>query len=518
MGSKWTREQQQVIDTRDCNMLVSAAAGSGKTAVLVERIIAMIMDETRPVDIDRLLVVTFTNAAAAEMRERILAALEMRLEENPENAHLQKQVTLIHHAQITTIHSFCLEVIHNHFQAIGLDPGFRIGDEGELKLLWQEVLEKLLEEEYQKNEEDYLYFSECFAPGKTDQELEAVILQLYHFSTGYPWPDKWMEQCGRVYEIRTQEEMNQSEWMQQLLKLLSLQIGDMETKIDLALALTMDPDGPSFYAEALEKDKQKLGQLKQCGDYESYAKALADGESWAALSRKKDPSASEEKKMLVKELRDQVKKGLKKIREDYFFAEPEQMLEDIQNSGRLIKELLYLTKRFTELYSEKKAEKNLVDFNDLEHFALQILVRDTEEGLQVTETAREYARHYAEIMIDEYQDSNLVQEILLQSVSRTHQGGQNTFLVGDVKQSIYRFRLARPELFMEKYHTYTLEEGKNRRIDLHKNFRSRKEVLDGVNLIFYQIMTGLLGGIEYDEEAALYAGAEFEPREPEDAF
>ncbi len=510
MGTKWTQEQQQVIDLRDCNMLVSAAAGSGKTAVLVERIISRIMDEKKPVDIDRLLVVTFTNAAAAEMRERIRQALEAKLEEKPDNIHLQRQVTLIHHAQITTIHSFCLEVIRNHFHVIGIDPGFRVGDEGELKLLRHDVMEKLLEEEYQKGEADFLLFSEAFAPGRTDQELEGLILQLYDFSMGYPWPKQWRRDCENAYVPGTEEKFYHAEWMKYLLEKLNLQILDMEEQLQLALECAMEQDGPYPYADALEQDLERLKRLGRCRDYREYADAFAYAGSWPALSRKKDVNISEQKKIFVKELRDQVKKNLKKLEEDYFFTTPWQMMEDMRQSRPMVQVLLRLADRFQEAFENRKAEENMVDFNDLEHLALRILVREEDGQWQGTPVAEEYAHRYEEIMIDEYQDSNLVQEILLNSVSGKPQGRHNVFMVGDVKQSIYRFRLARPELFMEKYHTYKKDSGADRRIDLHKNFRSRSQVLDGVNLIFRQIMTETLGGVEYDAQAALYPGAVFE--------
>ncbi len=509
MGMTWTKEQQQVIELRDCNMLVSAAAGSGKTAVLVERIVSRIMDERKPVDIDRLLVVTFTNAAAAEMRERIGDALEKKLEENPQNIHLQRQSTLIHHAQITTIHSFCLDVIRSHFDRIQLDPGFRIGDEGELKLLRQDVLRDLLEEEYRNRRPEFVAFSESFAPGRTDGELEDLILQFYDFSMGYPWPERWRRQCLESYELEQASGLEETPWMEGLLQKLAMTVEDMKEQIGQAGQITREPDGPWMYEEALESDQAILSRLEDCRSYGDYAAVFREGISWQPLSRKRDGAVSDTKKALVKEIRDQVKGEIKKIQEDYFFEEPEQTVRDIRESKALIAELLRLTDEFQNAYQSKKAEKNLVDFSDLEHDALEILVSEEDGTLRPTQTALEYAGEFEEVMIDEYQDSNLVQELLLSSVSR--QDGHNRFMVGDVKQSIYRFRLARPELFMEKYRSYTRQEGENRRIDLHKNFRSRSQILDGVNLVFRQIMTRKLGEVEYDEEAALYPGAVFEP-------
>lgn len=510
MGTKWTKEQQQVIDLRECNMLVSAAAGSGKTAVLVERIISRIMEEDHPVDIDRLLVVTFTNAAAAEMRERILTALEEKLEQYPDNIHLQRQVTLVHRARITTIHSFCLDVIRNYFHTISLDPGFRIGDEGELKLLRHDVLEELLEEAYTEADPEFLRFSESFAPGKSDQGLEDIILQLYDFSMGYPWPEQWRKECEKAYLLETEEDFWTSDWMKCLLRKITLQVEDMKVHLQDALAIAGDPDGPWMYAEALEQDMERVGLLEKCEDYGAFSQVFQNSGSFTSLSRKRDVNVSEYKKEAVKELRELVKKQWKKLEEDYFFASSHQMMEDMKQNYGVIRILTALTNQFQERYRLQKAEKNVVDFNDLEHFALEILLQERDGELTPSPVALEYAQNFQEIMIDEYQDSNLVQEILLGSVSKKSQGGHNVFMVGDVKQSIYRFRLARPELFMEKYRTYTKEAGENRRIDLHKNFRSRSQVLDAVNLIFRQIMMMEVGGVEYDADASLYPGAVFE--------
>ena len=516
MGNVWTKEQQQVIDLRDCDMLVSAAAGSGKTAVLVERIISRIMDHKEPVDIDRLLVVTFTNAAAAEMRERILAALEEKLEQHSENVHLQRQVTLVHHAQITTIHSFCLEVIRNHFHTISLDPGFRIGDEGELKLLRHEVMEELLEEEYRQADPEFYVFAEAFAPGKSDQGLEGIIQQFYDFSMGYPWPQEWRHACAEAYCLNNTEELNKAPWMAFLTQKLVLKGRDLEELAREALKITGEPEGPWMYAEALEQDLERIRQLESCGTYEEYCRVFEQAGSFCALSRKKDPTVSEKKKEQVKEIREQIKKTWKKMEEDYFFARPDQMLEDMKHALGMVNTLLRLTDRFQDSYEKAKAEKNIVDFNDLEHFALRILLKEENGEWVPSAAAKEYSEHFQEIMIDEYQDSNLVQEILMTSVSGKNRKEHKLFMVGDVKQSIYRFRLARPELFMEKMESYEREAGPARRIDLHKNFRSRKQVLDGVNLIFRQIMTSAVGGVEYDSDAALYAGAEFPAKTPEE--
>ncbi|MGN0350041.1 MAG: helicase-exonuclease AddAB subunit AddA [Roseburia sp.] len=509
MGVSWTKEQQQVIDLRDKNILVSAAAGSGKTAVLVERIIKRITDVNNPVDIDRLLIVTFTNAAAAEMRERIGAAIEKALEEKPEDEHLLRQMTLIHNAQITTIDSFCLYVIRNHFHEIDLEPNFRIGDEGELKLLKEDVLKQVLEKNYENPTETFHNFVEGYAAGRKDDALNAMILQLYEFSRSYPWPKEWLASCIKGYEISTIEELNQAEWMQPLVQNIGYVCNDMTKLLKEALRLTQEEDGPDMYESAIRSDLEQYEALEQAKTFTEFYQRM-EAISYETLSRKKF-EGDKEKQEQVKNLRQQVKDATGKIKKQFFFTSPENMVEQIKRTKVMAEELVRLTMEFAEAFAKKKQEKNLVDFGDLEHFALEILV--DEETKQAKKTAEEFRDNFEEIMIDEYQDSNQVQESILTAISRVERGSYNLFMVGDVKQSIYRFRLARPELFMEKFDRYQLEDSEKveneQRIDLHKNFRSREEVLSCTNDIFYQIMHRDLGNVEYDEEAALYPGASY---------
>lgn len=518
MGVSWTEEQKKVIALRNRNILVSAAAGSGKTAVLVERIITRITDRTNPVDIDHLLIVTFTNAAAGEMKERIRQAIEKKLGEEPGNIHLQRQLTLVHHAQITTIHSFCQHVIRNYFHTIDLDPNFRIGDEGEMKLLKNDVAEELLEDFYSEfyREEEGVQepcrereFVECYAPGKNDAGLMDLILSLYDFSMSYPWPVKWLRACGRAYEIENEQELSAAAWMKPLLANVQFLLEECLANVRMALEICRQKDGPYMYEKAFLDDLILLEELSECRDYLEYAKAFQKVGSYTRLSTKKDAMVSEEKKEQVKGIREQVKKHLKSIREQYFYQTPERMAADLRESREQMTVLLDLVCAFHERFAEKKREKNLLDFNDLEHMALNILVKEKDGCAVPTDAARQFADVFEEIMIDEYQDSNLVQESILTSVSGKNQGAHNLFMVGDVKQSIYRFRLARPELFMEKYASYTVEDSGNQKVELHKNFRSRSQVLESVNGIFRHIMTERLGGIRYDEAAALYPGALF---------
>ncbi|MSS62579.1 helicase-exonuclease AddAB subunit AddA [Velocimicrobium porci] len=512
---EWTKEQKKVIDTRNRNVLVSAAAGSGKTAVLVERIISMILDETNKIDIDRLLIVTFTEAAAGEMRERIGNAIEEKLKEQPENIYLQKQNTLLHNAQITTIHSFCLNVIRNHFNTIDLDPAFRIGDETELMLLKSDVLSELLEERYQGENENFFAFIESYATGKSDSGIEDMVLKLHSFAMSYPWPLDWMRECEKGFFIESLEEMNQTVWMGLLRFDVKKQLEGFLAENEALLLITEEPDGPYLYAETLESDRAALKRIYSSETYEELYQQFQIL-SWNRLSSKKDETIHPEKREAVKVRRDRIKKEVEKLKELYFFQTADEMLEDIINVRPAMEGLIELTVDFTRAYQEKKEEKNLLDFSDLEHFALQILVNREEKEVVPTPVAEEYKEYFKEILIDEYQDSNYVQEAILTSISKVDKGEPNIFMVGDVKQSIYKFRLARPELFIQKYDTYTKEDSLYQKIDLHKNFRSRAEVLEGINYIFQGIMHRSLGNVEYDDAARLYPGADYPNAEEQD--
>lgn len=506
MGVSWTTEQQQVIDLRNRNILVSAAAGSGKTAVLVERIVKIITDKNHPVDIDHLLIVTFTNAAAAEMRERIGNAIEKALDEQPGNEHLLRQLTLIHNAQITTIDSFCLYVVRNHFHEIDLEPNFRIGDEGELKLLREDVLGRVLEQNYEEPSEAFSDFVEGYASGRTDAALNEMILQLYEFSRSYPWPEKWLDSFVGIYRIENREELDRAEWLAPLTENICFVLKDCEQLLKQALAITQQDDGPDMYEKAVQSDLEKYESLSKLTSFCELYGALSDIK-YDRLASSRGFEGDPDKLELVKSLREQAKDVVKKICKQYFFCSPEMMIEQLERTEPMLEEVVRLTKQFADEFAAAKRRKNLVDFHDVEHFALQILV--DEETEKAKKTAEEFRDTFEEIMIDEYQDSNEVQETLLRSISREERGENNIFMVGDVKQSIYRFRLARPELFMKKYDSYSLEESTTQRIDLHKNFRSREEVLTCTNDIFYKIMARSLGNVEYDAEAALYPGASY---------
>ena len=508
MAVTWTEEQQKVISLRNRNILVSAAAGSGKTAVLVQRILSKILDKEHPVDIDRLLIMTFTRAAAGEMKERISAALEQALFEEPDNEHLQRQMTLIHTAQITTIDSFCSYIIKNYFHMIGLDPGYRTADEGELKLLREEILEELLEEAYEQRDEAFLELVECYSPGKTDEGLKELIQKVYESSVSHPFPEKWLQQCLEVYRVDNKEELRKARWITLLWEETGEQLKEAERIANQARAVCESPEGPWQYEAALDSDLLLIGQIKQAAEQKDYDKTaeLLKKPSFARLSAKKIPEQDEDKKIQAKTFREEEKDIIKELSARYFCWSEDELLELLYCCRSPVESLVKLTCGFQEKFSQKKREKNILDFTDMEHFALNILM--DEEG-NPSQAARELSEKYEEVMVDEYQDSNLVQEMITTMVSGWAQDRKNIFMVGDVKQSIYRFRLARPELFMEKYKTYSTEDSREQKIELHKNFRSRAQVLESVNYIFRRIMGEDLGGITYDDNNALYPGADF---------
>lgn len=512
---KYTADQQRVIDTRDSNILVSAAAGSGKTAVLVERIIQRIMDREKPVDIDRLLIVTFTSAAAAQMRERISRAVAKGLEENPENEHLQRQASLIHNAQITTIDSFCLFVIRNNFNEIGIDPGFRVADESEIKMLEADVMDRLLEQMHTEPSERFLHFVECYSTGTSEKRIEEAILRLYHFSMSYPFPEEWLQARMEDYQAGGAQELSTKRWFQEALQYIDTILTECAQRLRQAIAISERPGGPAQYIDNLFSDLELIENLKNTKDYEALHDLFTYC-SFTRLSAKKTQGEDPVLKETVKGIRDEVKKNIGNLKKMLFQISVEDTLRDMAVCQEAVEELVQLTLSFKEMLDLAKREKNIIDFSDMEHFALQILLEKNERGdIVPRETALALQDYFEEVMIDEYQDSNEVQELLLKSISGEAKGRYNRFMVGDVKQSIYKFRLARPEIFMEKYDTYVIhkeavERGANCvRIDLSMNFRSRREVTDAVNFICGQLMRKSVGNVEYDQNAALYVGASY---------
>lgn len=516
MAINWTKEQKAVIESRNRNLLVSAAAGSGKTAVLVERIIRMITEGENPLDIDQLLVMTFTKAAADEMRERVLLAVDEKLKEDPENGHLQMQAVMIPYARITTIDSFCLGIIREHYNQLDIDPAFRVGDEGELLLLRGSVMEQLLEDYYEAGDEEFSRFVETYATGKSDRGIEDHIMAVYNFSGSNPWPEKWLEACEKEledYEEGSDDRLMETEWMRFLMWDVAMQTGEFCAQLKEALAVCDEENGPAAYIPMLTSDLRMLQAIGNAKDYGCLNELLGSA-SFDRLASIRSKEIDADKKSFVTGCRDRIKKAVGKLRDLYCFESIETVVRDLKGTSGAVRMLLRLAGEFHDRYQEAKQEKNLVDFGDLEHYALEVLLEETDEGKRTPSAAAdELSRQFEEILVDEYQDSNDVQEALIHAISRERFGTPNVFMVGDVKQSIYKFRLARPELFLKKYESYPREDGLYQTIELHQNFRSRDSVLSGINEVFYQIMTKGLGGILYTEDAALHAGAVFEPTE-----
>ena len=502
---KWTNEQLQAIQEKDSNILVAAAAGSGKTAVLVERIIHKIIDEQ--MDIDKILVVTFTNAAASEMRERILEAIYKKLEENPENVHLQRQIILLNKASICTIHSFCLDVIHNHFYEIDLPSNFKIADTAEIDLLKQEVLDDLFEQKYTENDKDFIELLENYTNYRGDEALQELVLKIYKFIQSSPFPIKWLQEKLELLKIEDKD-ISQTIWGELIIQTVEDDIQESIMQLETVKSkIALYPEMAKFY-QKISEDLIILQDLQNYNSWdELYIKLLNFNFSKWPVDKKVTNDLKEDSK----EIRDKVKKHIKEKTAKLLSCSQEQAVKDLKIITPILEKLANLVTEFTKNFAEKKKEKNCIDFNDIEHFALKILL---DENNNPTEVAKKYKEKFEEIAIDEYQDSNLVQEAILTSISK----GNNIFMVGDVKQSIYKFRQARPELFLQKYDEYKNKEEKtqedNLKIQLFRNFRSRQNILNITNLVFESIMSKELGDINYNENEYLNYGANYpEPEE-----
>lgn len=509
MAVIFNRDQQQVIECRDRNILVSAAAGSGKTTVLVERIIRLINDPVKPVDIDHLLILTFTNAAAGEMRDRIGKAIMEQLKKDPLNQHLQRQETLIHHAQITTIHSFCLFLLKNHFNEIGLDPVFRVADEGELKLIRESVMNETVEELFENDAECTGQLADRFATGNSMKGLTQMLESVYGYSMSAPFPEDWLKERKLDYQSKSMEELEQTEWIKMICTRCNNSVFEAQKILTTCMELAHSMSGPYMYEKMLAADLLQLERAEECESFEQWS-AFFGALTFSALSPKKDENVDPQIREQVKEARTLAKGILLETRDYFFKLTPWQQLVHMQETDKILKNLIDAVLLYKKHFDDKKRELKLIDFSDMEHLALSILLTKENGEYVPTHTALEYQNYFKEIMIDEYQDTNLVQEWIIKAVSGEQQGIHNRFMVGDVKQSIYRFRMARPELFMEKYATYERQGKENCRISLSNNYRSRKEIIQSVNDLFYKIMGKDLGKITYDAESALYEGASYE--------
>ncbi len=497
---KWTLEQQDAIYEKNSNILVAAAAGSGKTAVLVERIINKIINEK--IDIDKLLVVTFTNSAASEMRERVLDAIYKKLEENPEDENLQRQITLLNKASICTIDSFCLDIVRNNFYELeNVSPNFRIADTTEIELLKQEIIEELFEEKYEAEDKDFLQLINIYTSYRDDTPLKDLILKIYNYIQSNPYPQKWLQEKIEMFNLKEKEneDFSTTPWGKILLESVGEELKDdisilekvkenLETEIEL-----------EKFSQTIRSDIDQLETLKNNLDNWDKAYQIAENIQFITWPRQKVESAIKEE---AKKTRDEIKKKLNTLLNKILICNSKEANEDIYNMYTILLKLQNLILEFDKEFSKQKREKNIADFSDIEHFALNILQN-------CEEVTKKYKQKFEEIAIDEYQDSNLVQEYILTSISR----GNNIFMVGDVKQSIYKFRQAMPELFLNKYETYqkkeTRKEDENLKIQLFKNFRSKQNILQFTNTVFDSIMSKELGDIDYTEEEYLNLGANY---------
>jgi len=537
MAAKFTDEQRQAIDARDCDLLVSAAAGSGKTEVLITRLIERITDVEKPVELDRLLVVTFTDAAAQEMRKRLGDALRERLRETPDDPHLQRQMLLMPKASITTIHSFCLQVVRSSFAQLGIDPGFRVADTTEVELLKAEVMRMLFERLYGDEDDggdiidesvfgtggraDFLRLVEFYGDAVKDDALQALALSLYEFSRSKPWPEAWLLAQADSFCLATAADMEQTDWYSFFKGEVTAELDELLMLLDEATTLAQNPNCNAKNIDILNDESNMLLLVRHglAEGYDSYLHAMEDVHfrTWSgAKSKTEDGSLSdaaiEALKENVKGIRDEVKKRFLALRGRTAIKPAADMLADMNDLSGVMCALSGVVNLFAELFGQEKRRRNIADFSDFEHLCLEALLEEgsTEESPIPTAAALALQAKFEEVYIDEYQDSSWVQELILLSVSRKGQGAPNRFMVGDMKQSIYRFRMANPELFRRKYASFSREAGsKERLIGLSMNFRSRDGVLDCINYLFRQMMDDALGDVVYDADSMLYCGAEY---------
>ena len=513
MAKSWTSQQLDAMNTKDRDILVSAAAGSGKTAVLVERIVNKITKENGT-DIDRLVVVTFTKAAAAEMKARVRNRLDDMLDEDEKNSNLIKQIALINNAQITTIDSFCLWILKNHFSEINLDPGFRVADKGEITLLENDVMQDMLEDYYKESDEQFLALIDAYGTGRSDANIEEIIKKIYVLARSNPWPDEWYEQ---VIDTYTGMDNSNNKVLVNLYESIQCSARDYKRKYEYMIELCGRVDGPISYLDAINSDYMNICRIIDAADFDELSERVIKTE-FTRLSTKRMPDARDDLKEYVKVQRDKYKKYIAGLLKTVFTADIDSLMEDVHSNAPAISMMVKLSKDFADRMEEEKRDRGIVEFSDIEHYALDILVTKQDGSKEYTNVADELAEYFNEILIDEYQDSNQLQEDILTAVSkhRLREVPDNMYMVGDVKQSIYKFRLACPELFMNKYYSYSgYDEQKETgvisdcKIELQKNFRSRKNVLDTTNDVFYRVMNRNYCGIEYDSNQQLNCGFEY---------
>ncbi len=493
--SNWTEQQQEAVSRSGENILVAAGAGSGKTRVLVGRVIKQILAKDNPLEIDKILVVTFTNAAAAEMRQRISKALEEEIKNKPHSTHLRRQVLLLNRAAITTLHSFCREILQKYYYLRDLDPSGRILDDTEGVLLRQEVLEEVLEEYYEQEKAGSPFYRmlDTYSRQQGDEAVQELVHRLYNFSRSQPQPEKWLAGKAADFSLSV-DGLASTDWLKIILEDCALEIDGILNQLLQAKELAASPAGPEPYLSNLDSEVEMLLEIKKAatGPWQDFQAVISSVVFARLPACKKDlfnPALIEK----VKKLRDTAKKSFNELKGTLFARSLEEMTEEVRLLEPLMATLVEIVNAFSRKYKKVKKEKGLLDFADLEHYALQILsIPDSlPERLLPSEAALDYQQRFREVLTDEYQDTSMVQEAILQLVSQQEEGKGNRFMVGDVKQSIYRFRLAEPSLFLQKYHEYTSKDKKTGScIILAHNFRSRREILAGVNFLFRRVSRG----------------------------
>ncbi len=506
MAIEWTPEQKKAIETRGCNVLVAAAAGSGKTAVLVERIVRLITDPDAPTDIDKMLVTTFTEAAASKMKHEIAQALEKRLEATPGDKNLSRQLVLLDNARICTVHAFCMRLVRTGFQKLDNEPDFSIGDDGEMKLLLEKSMDALFEELYEAGDEGFLDLLESYTTARSDMGLRDILLKLYHFASSLPFKAQYFEKVNALYQV---EDIRSHPWFELICKLSALRVTSCIVSLQRCLDISVLYDGMIKYTQALEEEIADLKHLQHLLETEDFARAGAIARSFKlrrAATVKGD--VDEARKKQISEQRKAASKLVGEIGNNYFPEDMSQMLADLLDCGKKAKSIGSMVQRLDEIYLAEKKSRGVLDFSDLEHMAVRLLCDSDENGQIVPSAeAKEIAAGLDYILVDEFQDTNELQETIFSMISR----GDNLFMVGDVKQSIYRFRHTNPYIFKSKKDTYSDTEGTNRRVIMSNNFRSRDSVIAGVNQVFERTAGETVGEITYDETERLNAGFPYPP-------
>lgn len=501
MGIKLTHQQQAAVDDRGGELLVSAAAGSGKTRILVERLMNRV--EQEHLDLDRFLVITYTKAAAAELRGKIMDELNARLADRPGDVFLRRQKLVIYRSQISTIHSFCTALLREEGYRIDLQPDFRVGDDSECALIKDRVLTRLLEQRYEQLEQAPTFSAlvDTLSAGRDDSRLASIVLDIHTRIQSHPAPRRWLKDQAAAFDLRNVKDVGNTAWGRLLMEEARRQVSYWQRRFVEALDLLReDPVLEKAYSESFDATLDSMDDFLSALDrgWDS-ARALCQIEfPKLGQARKVEDKALQER---VKAIREKCKKRLSKLQE-LFADSSADLLADMECVRPVVEELLGLVADFDDAYSREKRRRNLVDFTDLEHLALQLL---SQQDGQASPLARQWQSRYAEILVDEYQDTNEVQNAIFRSISDE---GRRLFQVGDVKQSIYRFRLADPTIFLGKYLSFEdrdqAKPGEPRRVVLSYNFRSRASVLEGVNFVFENIMSTAFGELDYTADQRLY--------------